>query len=296
MAVISFGQFDGDSIVVHFGGEQRAINAYTFSQSLTGFADTARAVSFTIDPGHEIEIVIEAIGPGSFRTRVRRLKKAYGGMFTGAVGAVFWGIVANVIYENYIKFPDPPPEIIINTNEVIIVRGKDRYIVPRAIHEAAENAKQSPDVKRGVRNTFEPLRKDPRVTEFGLTNRIDDPVPVLMVPRSEFPRIIESITVVEESPTDRIRSETARLIISKAWLNKPKRKWSFEWNGVPVSAPIADEEFLQRLERREHLIGAGDALDVEIAFMQIFDPALEVYVNDPYSFIITKVYHHVSRG
>jgi hypothetical protein len=49
---------------------------------------------------------------------------------------------------------------------------------------------------------------------------------------------------------------------------------------VPLSAPLSDEDFLAKLDRREYLIGAGDALDVIIGFQQKFDEELGVYVND----------------
>ena len=86
------------------------------------------------------------------------------------------------------------------------------------------------------------------------------------------------------------------MVILKAWLNHAKRKWLFEWNGVPISAPIADRDFLDRLDRREHLFGAGDALDVEITFKQNYDKNLGVYVNDTNSFVVTKVIQVVPKG
>jgi len=58
---------------------------------------------------------------------------------------------------------------------------------------------------------------------------------------------------------------------------------------VPLSAPISDRDFLDCLARREYLLDAGDALDVEIGFRQYYDPQLTVYVNDQNSFVITKV-------
>jgi hypothetical protein len=67
MAVIRLAGLGGDTVVVHFGGSVRTIDAYTFARSLIGFADTARAISHTIDPGQDIEILLEAYGPGSFR-------------------------------------------------------------------------------------------------------------------------------------------------------------------------------------------------------------------------------------
>src|SRR5262245_32382539 len=135
---ISLHELRGDTIVVHFGGEAGTIDAYTFAGALIGLTQTAYAISSTVDPGHEIEIRLEATGPGSFRARLRRVKKQYGVVFTRGIENVFWGIVAAVIYDAVIKH-DVPPKIIVNTNEVIVETGGRIIVVPREVHEATQN-------------------------------------------------------------------------------------------------------------------------------------------------------------
>lgn len=297
MAELSFTEFDGDSIVVHYGGKLSSINVYTLTQSLEGFADAARAISALIDPGHEIEIIIEATGPGSFRTLVRRVSNpaVLAGLFATIAGSIFWNVVSNVIYDKYIK-QETPPIIIVNTDEVIVKTGDQTIIVPRKVHDAAENAKKDPEVERCIRRTFEPLQKDPKVTGFGLTTSLEAPQVPLYIPRAEFPRFTR-VTVIPDvtTATQRTNTAKARFVILKAWLNQAKRKWSFEWNGVPISAPIRDPQFLEDLAKRKYLIGSGDALDVEVSFIQNYDPDLQVFVNDPNSFVITKVIAHVAK-
>jgi hypothetical protein len=295
MAFVSISEFSGDTIVLHFGGESARIDAYTFAAALIGFADTARAVSASIDFGEDIEIVVEAFGPGSFRTRVRRIREALG-KFEGPAQLIFWGLVTNLIYDVAIRPPEPATQVIVTTDEVTVIHGKDRIVIPRFVYEATENAKKNPDVRRGLQRMFQPLQNDKNVTEFGLTPHMEDTRPVVVIPRDEFQRFVEFPTIIEETGNERIKQETARLIILKAWLNHKLRKWSFEWNGVPVSAPIVDDDFLDRIERREYLIGAGDALDAEITFKQKFDNEFGVYINDPNSFVITKVIRPVPRG
>lgn len=297
MATIRLDAFSQDTIVLHFGGEAGSIDAYTFANALIGFADTAYAVNTTIDPGQEIEIIVEATGPGSFRAVIRRLKKSYGGTLSTIAQTVFWGVVANVIYDATLK-KDDPVQIVINTNEVIIKHGHDTIIVPRSIHDASENAKKNPGVQKAIKRTFETLEKDTSVTEFGVTASVSDPRPLLTIPRADFAFAAGPVAVVdfEDQPQERTRSERARLLILKAWLNHAKRKWSFEWNGVPISAPISDRSFLDRIDRREHLLGAGDALDVEITYKQTFDSELGVYVNDQNSFVVSRVIKPVPRS
>ena len=299
MAEFSFAEFVGDSIVVHYGGELSSINVYTLTQSLEGFADTARAISSIIDPGHEIEIVIEATGPGSFRALVRKYSNpaVLGSLFAGVAGTIFWNVVSNVIYDKYVKQDAPPPTVVVvKTDEVVVKNGDQVVVVPRKVYEAGENAKRDPEVDRCIRKTFEPLQKDPKVTGFGLTTSLEAPQVPLYIPRAEFPRLTR-VTVIPDvtTPAQRTNTATARFVILKAWLTQANRKWSFEWNGVPISAPIKDSQFLEDIAKRKYLIGAGDALDVEVSFIQNYDPALKVFVNDPNSFVITKVIAHVAK-
>jgi hypothetical protein len=209
---------------------------------------------------------------------------------------IFWGVVTNAIYDATLK-KDDAVLITVNTQEVIIKHGHDTVIVPRNVHDATENAKKNPAVRKGIKKTFEAIERDHNVTEFGLTSSIHDPRPLLTIPRADFSVVTQQVVIEpEELPLERTNTERARLVILKAWLNHAKRKWSFEWNGVPISAPIFDREFLDQLDRREILLGAGDALDVEITFQQAFDPSLGVYVNDQNSFVIAKVIRSVPRA
>jgi hypothetical protein len=296
MATVRLDAFSGETIVLHFGGPESNIDAYTLANALIGFADTAYAISAEIDPGQEIEITVEATGPGSFRTVIRKLRKGFtGGMLSGIAGTILWNVVSSVIYDATLKGADPKPQIIVNTTEVIIKHGNDTIIVPRTVHEATENAKKSPAVQSGLKKTFESLEADANVTDFGITGGIADPHPLIAIPRSKFLLIATPSVDIEDQPQERTKNERARLIILKAWLNHSKRKWSFEWNGVPLSAPITDRNFLDQLERREHLLGSGDALDVELTYKQKFDSVLGVYVNEPNSFLVSRVIRPVPR-
>jgi hypothetical protein len=210
---------------VHFGGAAGSIDAYTLGNALIGFADTAYAVNATLDPGHDIEIVIEATGAGSYRTVVRRVRKHYKGVLSGIAATIFWNVVSNAIYDAALKSADPKPQIVINTNEIVIKHGNDTIIVPRNVYDATENAKKNPAVQKGIKKTFDALAQDVSVTDFGIASGIADRQPLIRIPRAEFPinAMIVSETVVQ--PNVREVKQRARLLILKAWLNHAKRKW-----------------------------------------------------------------------
>jgi hypothetical protein len=293
MDTLRFDDFEDDTIVLHFGGPEGSIDSYTLADALIGFADMTRAISATIEPGTDIELVVEALGTGSFRVRIRRVKKDYGGLIA-VVGTVFWGIVSNYIYDNYVK-DDPAPQITVQKDGTVVKTGKYTIVISADVHAGTEHVKKNPAVQSGLAKTFAALEADENVKDFGITGSIADPVPKFTIPRAEFPKVARHPTVLEEEQKTRSTKRRARLFVLKAWLNHAKRKWSFEWNGEPVSAPITDAKFLDQVDRREVLLGAGDALDAELTFKQNYDAGLGVWINDPASFVVTRVLKAVSR-
>jgi hypothetical protein len=295
MDTLRFDDFEDDTIVLHFGGPEGSIDSYTLADALIGFADMARAISATVDPGTEIELAVEAVGTGSFRVRIRRVKKDYGGLIT-VVGTVFWAIVSNYIYDNYVK-DDPPPQITVEKDGTVIKTGKYTIVItPPEVHAGTEHVKKNPAAQNGLARTFAALEADENVKDFGITSSITHPTPKFTIPRAEFPRVARRPSKAEEEPQTRSTKRKARLFVLKAWLNHAKRKWSFEWNGEPVSAPISDPAFLDLVDQRAILLGAGDALDAELSFRQNYDKALGVWINDPHSFVVTKVIRPVPRN
>jgi hypothetical protein len=296
MATVDLRLLEGDQIVIHFGGALTSVDAYTFANSLIAFADTVRAVNRVLDPNQGIEVRLEAIGPGSFRAAVKRIRKGLGGFFSRGAEAVFWGVIATLIYEKALRPDDGAPKITITSDEVIIQHGEDTVIVPRAVYDQARNVRNDPDVQLNLSRTFQAVERDEAIENFGLTPSVDDPEPLVQIPRSDFSALSDARGLIGTDRERRIRTERARLVITKAWLRSGNRKWAFEWNGVPISAPIRDHAFLERLERREFLIGYGDALDVMIQYEQVYDPGIQMFTNDVASFLIVEVIGIVSRS
>jgi hypothetical protein len=297
MGRINLGDLGGDQIVIHFGGALTSVDAYTFGNSLIAFADTVRAVNAVLNPEQSIEIRVEAIGPGSFRAVIKRMKRGLGGFFARGAEAVFWGIIATLIYENLIKH-EPHTTMRVEADQVVIEKNGDTIIIPRAVYDQVPAVRGNAEVQRSLSRTFQVIEEDPAIENFGLTRDLKDETPLVQVSRSDFPVLAspEPSFQVQDTERHRTRTERARLVILKAWLVPGHRKWSFEWNGVPISAPIIDEGFFDRLASREILIGQGDALDVELTYEQNYDDTLGVYVNDQHTFQITKVFAPIPRA
>lgn len=294
MGEIDLRELEGDQIVIHFGGELRSINAYTFANSLTAFADVATAVNTFLNPGQNIELRLETNGPGSYRAVVKRRAKGVPGFFSRGAENLLWQAVGLVVLVPFFQAPDS--RITINTDEVIIERGGDRLIIPRAVYDQSAAVEASPEVRRHVKRTFEALENDEAIENFGLTKSLDDPIPLVQLPRSEFGRAAGGPEVLLDEKRRRTWQEKARLIIEKAWFKKGVQKWQFQWNNTPVSAPIRDDEFWRKVEDHEIVFGNGDGLDVEIEFEQDRDDALGMWVNDVSTYRVIRVLRTIPRS
>jgi hypothetical protein len=289
MRVIDIAQFE-NSVVIHFDTDDTRINAYTFASTLVALADAAKAANATLNVGCEIEIVVEAIGPGSFRARIRALYSSSRNLFANqlVMGLVI-GVLGNYIYERTLSV-DNKVTVEIKTDEVIIQRGDDRVVVPRNVYDATRRAEKNPQFVKAMTRTFEAVAADAKVNSFGLVEKMDSPAPAILIPRST---LLSLSTQSPEDPDNRVITEHAELQIVKAILIKSSRRWEFVWRGVTISAPIVDEQFYINFFAHEITIAPGDTLKVTLAIKQSKDADTGIYTNIGYEVI--EVHGHVPR-
>jgi hypothetical protein len=95
MGTIDLRSFEGDQIVIHYGGALKSVDAYTFANSLVAFGDAARAINASVESGHDIEIRVEALGDGSFRAVIKKVRKEFGGFLGRGLDHVIWAVIAH---------------------------------------------------------------------------------------------------------------------------------------------------------------------------------------------------------
>lgn len=276
----------GESIVLHFQSEEKRINAYTLASTLVSIADAARAANASINPGYEIEIVVEAFGEGSFRAKITGIYKSAKDLFSGrSLKAIILGVIAAAIHDS---LTSDEITVIVNTDEVVIEYGRDRVIVPREIYEARESAQSSPQFRNAIARTYEVLGIDESLTGVGIVTRMDAPPPKVVVSRESMRR---AAIPIREEPDERVIYEQCELDIVKAILKQGKRKWEFVWHGVRITAPMLDTAFHSRFKAHEITIAPGDRLDVRLAIKQRRDPKTGIYTNLSYEVI--EVFKHI---
>jgi hypothetical protein len=288
MATVSVARFE-DALVLHFETRGNSINAYTLASTLVAVADAAKAANSSLNPGYEIEVVVEAVGPGSFRATLRTLYKKKGVLAAHAASSIILGVIGNYIYEQTFA-ADDSVRIEINTDEVIIERGKDRVVVPRNVYEATRQAEKNEEFPKAITRALGSVANDEGVSGLALVESIDAPPPEVILPRRDI--LLASLRPME-TPENRVVPEIADLQIVKAILEKSKRKWEFMWRGFKISAPILDDRFYVDFFAHDITIAPGDVLNVTLHIFQKKDRATGIYRNIGYE--VVSVHGHTPR-
>lgn len=293
--IIDLRRFNDDSFVIHFGGAGQGIDATTFAQALTGFTEALKSINRELEPGYDLDVIIEAVGPGSFRARLRAIKKSAGNLFTvAAAGTIVGGIAINVLSAIITQkmFPDEPAKIMVSADGVTIEHKGATVIVSRDVFEAQQKVEKSAPVKRHIAETLEAVERDPKVTSFGITRSLDDPVPTFEVPRLLFPTVITATRPPEDTKAQAIDVE-AQLTVKTATLERSRKKWEFYWSGIPIKAPIIDKTFFDRLVALQISLQHGDTFNSILRIHQVRDEMTGAWKNRSYE--VLRVFDVVHR-
>lgn len=277
---------DDDGFVIYFGGKPNEVDTYTFANALVAVADAFREINNQVNPGMALELRLEALAEGSFKAKVKGKPKTLSSLLSSLSKLMVLPIFLAFLYDE-IKGDNP---IIVNENEVIIERGRDRIIIPRNAYDAAQKLPNKPSIRSHIAKAIGVVDKDENVESFGIYKDFDPNLPPLIsILRDDFDRVRE--IELEGDPNRRSKEESATLHVLKAVFQASNRKWDFVWNGVKISAPISDPVFLADLLQRVYLIGNGDALEVTLKISQKWDEQSSVWLNDGYS--VEKVWKHI---
>lgn len=287
MQIINIEEYD-DEVVLHFGGERKKINAYTLASSLVSIADAVKAANDVLNPGYDVEVLVEAFGEGSFRAKIKTVFKGAGNIFSkDALKAVALSVLANFIYQHTLA-PDTQVVVNVNDDEVVIEQGKTKIIVPRVTYDATKEVEKSEKFKQSVSKIAKSIEKDENIESFGFTKNIDDEYPDIDIPRKQIAILLEPEEYAEPS---REIFEQVNLFIKRAILERSKRKWEFVWQGFKISAPVLDEAFYNDFFAHKVKIAPGDQLEAKVKIYQIKDEDTGIYSNDRYE--VVEVIKHI---
>lgn len=182
MAEVRIREFE-NSIVLYFQTSEPRVNAYALAATLIALADGAKAAARNLNSGVEIEIVVEALSSGSFRAKITAVAREAGLFVKNQVATgVLIGVLASYIYDHTLGKKEPV-QVLVETDEVIVISGNDRIVVPRVIHEAKQFVQKDPTFVRSMDRMLSSTVLDDRVTGFGLAPSLDSSPPEVILKR-----------------------------------------------------------------------------------------------------------------
>lgn len=291
MSTVTIGEIE-NTFVIHFGSDYHRINAYTLASALVGFADAAKAANATINPGYEIEVVVEALSKGSFKATIRAVYNETKNIFSSEpVKAITYSVIGAFIYQHTLA-PDQTINIQTTEDEVVIEQGNTKIIVPREVHEAIEEVDKSPKFRKGISDAMRAIEADPEVTSIGFSGDPTSQKPPLPIPRERFALLTTEFDKPEDNNRELI--ELTDLQIMRAILERSNKMWQFGWNGIRISAPITDNKFYDKFFSHRITIAPGDILRVKLKIRQVLNKDLGIYLNQSYE--VLEVVDHIERN
>ena len=169
MAELRISNFE-TGFVLYFETPEPRINAYALASTLVALADAAKAAGRTLNSAIDIEIVVEALGGGSFRARISAIARE-SGLFVKQqlVTGILFGVLSNYVYDHTLGKKEPVA-VQVDGDEVIITQGNDRIIVSRVVHEATQSVAKNPVFVRSIDRMLGSVIIDEHVTGFGLSS------------------------------------------------------------------------------------------------------------------------------
>lgn len=278
-----------DRFVLYFDTPRKQINAVALATALVGLADAVREANILLNPGYQVEVVVEALEGGSFQAIVRTVYNATKDLFgSEPAKAIVYGVIASYIYQQTLA-PDAITKITVQENMVVVESGSDRVLIPKEVFDAKDRLERSERFRSSVGNIVGAAKSDTNVVGIGIKTQPDKSKPDIYVPRDRF-AIFDN-----RRPEEGVREvvEYANLEISRAIMARGNRKWEFFWRGVKVSAPIMDSQFFDKFFAHEITIAPGDVLRVSLRITQKRHADTGIYINDKYEVI--EVFEHIPK-
>jgi len=96
---IDFRPFENE-FIIHYGVDNHKINAKTFAESLISLTNSIKSANSIINPGFEIEIIVESTEIGSFKVNTKTIYNSLSSIFSkDNIKNIVLGIIASVIYD-----------------------------------------------------------------------------------------------------------------------------------------------------------------------------------------------------
>lgn len=278
---------------IKFDGQEHQLDANTLINSLIHISSIIQEVNSYYNSGKKIEIKIKALEKGSFLINIELVESALEHLKNlltkdnvEYAAAIIGSVIGLVELKKFLK-GKKAKSVDEKTNEKVRIENEEGEVI--YIENFTYNIYQkSPIIKDALAQNFETLDNDPNITAFEITDKNE--VPLIRVEKVEFDGM--SIKSDEITNGERVLIEAANLNILRLSF-EGNLKWDFYYKGNKISAKILDKTFYELIDKGQSF-AKGDILEVELQINQIWEEAVNTFINKSYS--VTKILRHIPRN
>lgn len=283
---------DDKSLEIVFGGDLHEIDADLLIESLVNYSLITQETVAYLSPGAQVNIKIKALKQGSFKVLLDLI--AQNGVFTAENIGIAAGIVTIVgglyKFKKWIAKNGKPESVRpIGEHNIEVSNNRGRITINNNVYNIyQENSK----VREKLRDTFLRLKENKDITGFSIRDVVDGK-DIFSVEKEDFSLLASSNDEVEQRK-QKVIQEKQELIVFKI-VFQDKYKWEFVYQGRKISASIKDNDFFNKIEKGAIAFRSGDRLIVDLEIEQIFNEAVNSFINSG-SYYILKVAEHIPRA
>jgi len=273
-----------DEFLIRFGGEN-----HIRVETLTEFLDSYRLLLYRINKqlGHsENDLIVDVFPPedGSFKIRI---SPKYQSQLLNTISGIVAGTLSGLLLA-WILTNDKNISVDEIAKIVESIESKNKKEITQQVY----NIYQEIEVRQTINQTFEIVSKDENIQSLDISQNNKE---ILNIPKSDFQKYIRPQTLVHEKvlETEKIDIDKISIVI-KTVVFEGYAKWTFIWNGYPITASIKDDIFLKKMNNEA--FKRGDVLQVRLKKKSIFNEELNTYIVDEKSYEILEVLNHISRN
>lgn len=281
------------AVTVKFGGNINGVDVDTFTRTVLAYTAVARAAIADIDASRGLDVQIGATRPGCLEVTLNLNADVARGILdiVSAAAPVLPQIMQTVAeYYKLTKFlgenGSPATTTIKGDGEsTVITAGNNASIT---INRNTYNIyTDNPKVGKAVSASFKELGNNPDIEYVEISGGPKgEEAPAFRAESEEFEAIASAPQYAGED-TKTATLENQHLTVLRVLLKRStKCMWQFAWNGIPISANVADPDFVNNLD--SYSFSIGDVMEVDLRVTQRYDREMKAFINERYE--IAKVH------
>lgn len=281
------------TVKVKFGGEITGVDVDTFTRTVLAYAAVARAAISGIDASRGLDVQIGSTQPGCLEVSLNLTADIARGLFdlVSAAAPVLPDVVQTIAeYYRLTKFlgengapktttikGDGESTVITAGNNATITINRNTYNIYTG----------SPSIGKAVAASFKELGNNPEIKYVEFSGGPEgDEGSAFRAESGEFEAIASAPQYAGED-TKTATLENQHLTVLRVLLKRStKCMWQFAWNGIPISANVADPDFVNNLD--SYSFSIGDVMEVDLKVTQRYDRDMKAYINERYE--VSKVH------